>query len=658
MGVGVSDKLRPGRSPRVHITYQEVKDGVAAERELPFVVGVLGDFSGNPTGPVGTLRDRKFIHVQRGNFNEVMARLTPGLNLKVENTLGGDGSEMAVHLEFNSMEDFEPRRVVRQVEPLRQLLDTRDKLRELMSQLDRSEVRTEGLSLPTSDGPAAAPEAKPADTSRGPARGLLDAVLNAPVAADQPDTLLGRFLRERDPAQALLLWAGPDALGRGPDARDRLARLLNRDVAGLDELLTRQVNAILHHPAFQKLEASWRGLRYLVDQVEDEKNIKIRVLHITRKELVRDLEQALEFDQSQLFRKVYDQEFGMPGGEPYGVLLGDYEFVNHPEDIGLLSGMAGVAAAAFAPFIAGAHPSFLDLTAFTELERPLNLPRTFDQLEYLRWKAFRQVEDARFVGLTLPRVLRRLPYRDDASRVDGFRFHENVSAPDRSQYLWGNAVYAFGGVLVRAFAACGWLADIRGVHRETLGGGVVTGLPVCSFGTDKPGVAPRCSTDVIITDAQEKELGDLGFIPLCHCPDTDLAAFYGNQSVQLPKKYDEPAATANAKLSAMLQYILCTSRFAHYLKVICRDRIGSFAGPADCELYLRRWLQNYQMGNISAGLEVKASRPLSEAHVEVREPPGQPGKYQCVARLKPHFQLDQMAAGVRLATELAPRRAG
>jgi type VI secretion system protein ImpD len=407
------------------------------------------------------------------------------------------------------------------------------------------------------------------------------------------------------------------------------------------------------------MEASWRGLHFLVHQVPEGENVKIRVLNLSWKELTRDLERALEFDQSQLFRKVYNEEFGTPGGEPFGVLLGDYEIRHRPapdhafDDVSTLTSISNVAAAAFAPFIAAAHPALLDLTSFAELEQPLNLPRTFEQAEYLKWKAFRDTEDARFVGLTAPRVLMRPPYADDGSREDGFRFHEQLEGVGRAQHLWGTAVYAFGSVLIRSFTQSGWLANIRGVERGVEGGGLVAGLCTPSFATDKPGVATKCATDVIITDAQEKELAELGFMPLCHCQDTEYAAFYGNQSVQSPKPYDELPATINARLSAMLQYILCVSRFAHYLKVMTRDKVGSFFGPAECEDYLRRWLLNYTTGNDNASAEMKARYPLREAKVQVRERPDKPGTYTCVIHLRPHFQLDQMVTAVRLVTELA-----
>ena len=374
-------------------------------------------------------------------------------------------------------------------------------------------------------------------------------------------------------------------------------RLLGCDIARLDALLTRQVEAILHHPRFQQLEASWRGLHYLTEEAEGAENVKIRVLSVSWDEIARDLERAIEFDQSQLFRKVYSEEFGTPGGEPFGMLLGDYEIRPHPsadhpvDDVAALTAVSQVAAAAFAPFVAGVHPSMFGLDEFSELERPLNLSHAFDQLDYLKWNTFRKTEDARFAGLTLPRILLRLPYEDDGSRVDGFRFCENVSGPDRGGYLWGNAAYAVGAVAVRAFADTGWLAGIRGVERDVAKGGLVAGLPVHCFSTDKHGVAMKCSTDVIVTDYQEQELSDLGFIPLCPCADSEYSAFYSSPSVQQPRRYDELAATMNARLSAMLPYMLCASRFAHYLKVEVRDKIGSFSEASECEQYLNQWLQ-------------------------------------------------------------------
>jgi type VI secretion system ImpC/EvpB family protein len=489
-------------------------------------------------------------------------------------------------------------------------------------------------------------------------RALLDAILDAgAVAAPGADAtrLAGRlasFLEAPSPGQALRAWLGPDFPLEGPDLKQRIARRLGRDIAWLDELLQGQVNAILHAPAFQKLEASWRGLRYLTDQVPEGDLVKIRVLDLSLKTMARDLKGALEFDHSVLFRKVYSEGIDMPGAEPYGALIGDYEFTNHPEHIELLGLVAGVAAAAFAPFISAAHPSLLDLDSFAALEKPINLARGFEQIDYLKWRTLRQAEDARFIALTLPRILLRAPYRDNSARTDHFCFKEEVGKPDRSEYLWGNAAYAYGGVLVRAFAASGWLADVRGVRRGEEGGGLVTGLPNAPFRTDRPGLVPRPSTEVVITDALDKELGDLGFLPLCWCQDTHLSAFYGTQTIQQPKPYDEVVATVNARLSAMLQNVFCAARFGHYIKVMARQKVGGLASAHELEDFLGRWLQNYINATEGASPDLRARYPLREARVEVAEVPRRPGQYTCKVHLRPQFQLDQLAGSIYLKAQL------
>lgn len=496
-----------------------------------------------------------------------------------------------------------------------------------------------------------------------PVGGLLDALCGMPVGEERRAVSgIDDFLSERDLAKALGFWLSGIELKPGPDSKRQIAGLLVRDLARIDVLLSRQLNAVLHHPRFQRFEASWRGLAYLVHQTEDGQRIKIRLLNLSWKELNRDVERAIEFDQSQLFRKVYSEEFGTPGGEPFGLLLGDYEIRNRmsadspTDDIAALTAISRVAAAAFAPFITAAHASMFGVDNFSELEFPGDLARTFQQLEQLKWRALRDTEDARFLGMVVPRVLLRLPYSDDGTRADGFCFHEDVTAPDRSGYLWGNAAYAFAAVVLRAFSESGWLASIRGVERGVVSGGLVTGLPIHSFGVESAGVVPKSSTDAAITDLQEKEISELGFIPLCHCFGSQFSAFYTAQSVQNAKSYDRLPASVNAKLSTMLQYILCVSRFAHYLKAIARDKIGSFRSVEECEEYLQGWLNRYTVANDQVDLETKARYPLREATVSVREQPGKPGSYQCVAHLRPHFQLDQMTTAVRLATEIAPAR--
>lgn len=487
---------------------------------------------------------------------------------------------------------------------------------------------------------------------------LLSAVIESTErAVDAGEGRLDRFLATTSWRESLAVWLDP-APGDAPLDGPAIVHRLTVEIATLDEILSRQVDAILHAPAFQRLEASWRGLDYLVGNLEEEENTKIRVLAVSWKELVRDLERAIEFDQSQLFRMVYGAEFGTAGGEPFAVLLGDYEIHHRPgpkhptDDLGALRSISQVAAAAFSPFIATAAPEFFGLDSWRDLERPINLARVFAQSEYTKWNALRRETDSRFIGLTLPRMLMRAPYGDDPYRVDGFCYREQIRHPKGGENLWGSAAYAFGAVLLRAFGECGWLAGIRGIDRGVYGGGVVPSQPIEYFATDAPGLVPKGSVEVIITDAREKELGDHGFIPLCQTHGTELCVFYGNQSIQRPKVHDHEAATVNAKLSAMLQYMFCVSRFAHYLKVIGRDRLGSFSTPADCERFMNKWLMDFATSNEDVSDEVQARYPLREANVKVREVPGKPGVYMSVIHLRPHFQLDQMTSSVKLVTEL------
>jgi len=430
-------------------------------------------------------------------------------------------------------------------------------------------------------------------------------------------------------------------------------------VAAIDDVLNEIVNNILHHKKFQKLESSWRGLLFLTEEAYDQDSIKIKFLDVSWPVLVKDLDRAIDFDQSSLFRKIYSREFGTAGGEPYGVLLGDYQIRHRPgpdhrtDDIAALRDISQIAASAFVPFIAGVDPVLFGVNDFSELGVPINYENLFSQAEYLKWNSFRTTEDSRFIGLTLPQVLMREPYRHDSYRSDHFNFNEDVSAPDSSGYLWGNACYAFGATLIKSFSNNAWFTDIRGSHEGVDRGGVVRHLPVPSFNTDSKGVALKYSTDVLVTDYAEKILSEFGFIPLCHSKDTKYGVFYGNQSIQGAQVYDTEIASINAKISAMLQYILCVSRFAHYIKVIGRDKVGSFFGAEECEDYLHNWLLKYSTGSSSGTEEHLAKYPLSEASVEVKEVPGKPGVYACVTHLKPHMQLDQMVSGVKLVTELA-----
>jgi type VI secretion system protein ImpC len=425
---------------------------------------------------------------------------------------------------------------------------------------------------------------------------------------------------------------------------------INARIAEIDRLITAQMNEIMHNEEFQKLEGSWRGLHHLVKNSLTGTQLKIRVMSATKKDLLKDFERALEFDQSALFRKIYEDEYGTFGGAPYGALIGDYEFGNHPQDMALLENMSQVAAMAHAPFLSAASPELFGWDNFNEMTEVRDVSKIFDRAEYAKWRSFRESEDSRYVGLTLPHVLGREPYGAATRPTESFNFEEDVDGKDHKKYLWSNAAYALGTRLTEAFSMHGWCVAIRGVE----GGGLVQGLPTHTFATDEGEVAMKCPTEVAITDRREKEFSDNGFIPLVHCKGSDYAAFFATQSAQKAKKYDTDDANANARLSTQLQYIFAVSRFAHYLKSMMRDKIGSFMSRQEAEIFLNRWISGYVLENDVAPAAQKAKYPLREARVDVAEIPGKPGAYRAVAFLRPHFQLDELSVSLRLVANLPP----
>lgn len=429
--------------------------------------------------------------------------------------------------------------------------------------------------------------------------------------------------------------------------RDAEASIQAR-IAQVDKLISQQLNEILHYPAFQKLEATWRGIKYLVDQSETSEMLKIKVLNASKRELLKDLQRAPEFDQSAMFRKVYEEEFGVFGGAPFAALVGDYEFGRGPEDIELLERVSQVASAAHAPFLTAANSDLLNLGSYTQLGAPRDIGKIFDSTEYAKWKSFRASDDSRYVALTLPHILMRLPYGKDTKQIEAFDYEEAVDGTEHSRYLWGNAAYGLAARLTNSFAKYGWCAAIRGVE----GGGLVEGLPAHTFRTDEGDVALKCPTEVAITDRREKELADQGLVPLVHCKGTDYAAFFSVQTANKPKLFDKDAANANARVSAQLPYILAMSRFAHYLKAMMRDKIGSFMSRQDCEKFLNQWISNYICADDNASQAAKAKLPLREAVIQVSEVPGKAGAYRAVAFLKPHFQLDELSVSLRLVADL------
>ena len=489
--------------------------------------------------------------------------------------------------------------------------------------------------------PAAGPA--PAGAEAAVSGGLLEQV----VAATKQT--------EPDRAQELVKTLVEQALA-GTITFDRnLPRTIDKAIAAIDARLSAQLNEIMHHPRLLQLEGSWRGLNYLVMNSETGTSLKLRVLNLAKRELLRDLTRAVEFDQSQLFKQIYENEFGTPGGEPYAALIGDYEWTSHPDDVEALRLVSNVAAGAFAPFISAAGAGMFGFQNWTELSRPRDLAKIFDTIEYAKWRSFRDSEDSRFVNLLLPRVVARLPYGAATKPIDEFAYEEaprdlsGAARPmDHQHYCWMNAAYVLGARLTDAFAQTGFCVAIRGAE----GGGKVENLPFHVFTSDDGDLDAKCPTEIGITDRREFELSNLGFLPLCHYKNTDYAVFFGAQSVQKPKKYDRPEASSNAAISARLPYLMATSRFAHYLKVMARDKIGSFMEATDVESWLNRWIQNYVNSNENAGQEMKARYPLREARVEVQEIPGRPGSYNAVAYLRPWLQMEELTTSMRLVARI------
>ncbi|MFT6986129.1 MAG: type VI secretion system protein ImpC [Psychromonas sp.] len=459
----------------------------------------------------------------------------------------------------------------------------------------------------------------------------------------------------RDETEALLKTLAQEAMNGTVTWDKSLTVTINAAINAIDAALSKQLSAIMQNQKFNKLEGSWRGLHHIVMNSETSSQLKIRVLNVSKKEIYKDLEKAVEFDQSQTFKKIYESEFGTAGGEPYAALIGDYEFSSHPNDVDLLSNISNVAAAGFCPFIAATAPEMFGFESFAELSKPRDLEKIFDSSEYIKWRSFRDSADSRFVTLTMPRVLARLPYGQATKPIEAFNFEEGSVDRDGRQlkgehehYCWMNAAYAMGTTLSRSFAENGWCTSIRGAE----GGGKVEGLPSHTFVSDDGDMDQQCPTEIGITDRREAELSKLGFLPLCHYKNTDYAVFFGAQTTQKPKKFDDPDTTANYEISARLPYIMATARIAHFLKVIGRDKIGSFLEASDAEAMLNKWINNYVVNSPDASAEMKAKYPLREARVEVKEVPGEPGVYSAIAHLCPWLQMEELSASLRLVAKI------
>lgn len=461
---------------------------------------------------------------------------------------------------------------------------------------------------------------------------------------------------ESSRAEELIRSLTEEALKGTVQWNKNLTVTFNQAIQAIDETISKQLAAIMHNSEFQKLEGSWRGLHHTVQNSETNATLKIRIMSLNKKELHKDLSKAVEFDQSQTFKKIYEAEFGTPGGEPYGCIVGDYEFSNHPEDVETLSLMSNVAAAGFCPFISAAGSSLFGFDDWTELSKPRDLEKVFESLEYTKWRSFRDSDDSRFVTLTMPRVLARLPYGEATQPVEEFCYEElelddtqtRSKTAEHDNYCWMNASYVMATNMGKAFSKYGFCTAIRGAE----GGGKVEGLPAHIFTSDDGDPDLMCPTEIGITDRREAELSKLGFLPLCHYKHTDYAVFFGSQSCQKPQVFSSHDATANAAISARLPYLMATSRFAHYLKVMARDKIGSFMEADDVEAWLNRWILSFVNASEGGGQDIRAKYPLADAKVEVKEIPGQPGAYNAVAWLRPWLQMEELTASLRLVAKI------
>ncbi|MBV6811280.1 type VI secretion system contractile sheath large subunit [Xanthomonas campestris pv. pennamericanum] len=457
--------------------------------------------------------------------------------------------------------------------------------------------------------------------------------------------------RAKEEVESAVRTLAEQVLNRSDVVSEDVSQTIKAYIAEIDRALTEQLNQILHHADLQQLEGAWRGLHYLVNNTETDQQLKIRVLNISKKELGKVLKRykGTAWDQSPIFKKVYEQEYGQLGGEPYGCLVGDYYFDQSPPDVELLNGIAQVAAAAHAPFIAAAAPKLMGMDNWSELSNPRDLAKIFSTPDYAAWRSLRESEDSKYIGLAMPRTLSRLPYGATTSPVDEFDFEEDTAGADSSKYTWQNAAYAMAVNINRSFKQYGWCSRIRGIES----GGAVEGLPTHTFPTDEGGVDMKCPTEVAITDRRSAELDKMGLMPLVHRKNSDMAAFISAQSLNKPDEYDDPDATANAALGARLPYMFACCRFAHYLKCIVRDKIGSFSDREQMQSWLTRWVTQYIDGDPSnSSEETKARKPLAAAEVVVEEVEGAPGYYSSKFFLKPHYQLEGLTVSLRLVSRL------
>lgn len=668
----VQNKLTRVRPPRVRITYDmEISDAIE-RRELPLLVLVLSDVTGDrnalaPNHPtlsgLPPIKDRALLEIDRDNFNDVMTRCQVRLKVDVDDVLcdidatgtdAGSNNKTTFVLAFNSIEDFAPLNLIHNIKPTADLYEARRRLRALQSELDSNDALDELIEqllddeslqqklMSTFEAAAKNTEqSKPGiDYNNAATTDFIEKMLaQSKVAWDDQQiadavNLIGQFtvdiVMQIDPNEPKL-------------AND----LLEQRISSIDTLLTRQINQVIKHAKFQSLEATWRGLHFLVMNTETSASLKIKLLIASKQELQNDLQKARQVNQSALFRKICEQDLHSNSAEPCSFMVGDYEFGQHSEDIELLRKIAGVAAAANAPFVTSAYAKLFDTTDLSSLLQPRNLSQVFEPEELVKWRNLRGSSESRYIALTLPKVLLRLPYGPETVSVEGIDFEEDADECDAARYLWGNAAYILSQRITNAFAKFGWLAAIRGME----GGGLIEGLPTHRFTTTSGDIQLTSPTYITIRENDEKALYELGFMPILHSTESDKA-FFAEQASTPFSKYSTAATQANSPIPATLPGMLNASRFAQYIKVILREKKDSFLTKDNASDFLNNWISDYVLLDDDAPLQMKANYPLRDARISVDDSPDTPGKYIVTVQLRPHFQLDELSETIQLVVEL------
>jgi type VI secretion system protein ImpC len=603
----IQQKLGRVKPPRVHITYDVETEGAIIHKELPCTIGIIADLTGLREEKFFEYESREFISLTPSNFNDVLIKCKPKASVVI--SINGNNEENEIC--FEKIEDFEPINIINKVESLKQILNRKNRISELLVKISNSSKIFKNANdfMKTKD---------------------FDSVFKEYnfKNEEQKQNLKGLF-------ELLSEFTEGD-----------LQSQITKEISKLNEILSNCLNQILHNKSFQKIEATWRGLLYLIKNSEIGVSLKIYVLNATFDELEQDLTKAMEFDQSYLFKKVYEQEFGTYGGNPYSVLLIDHYIENNSMNMSFVYNLSKVVACAHLPTIVGTDPSMLDINSFEHIHEINNVGLIFQSNEFIKFRNFRNTEESRYVGFILPKFIGRLPYGPNTIPVKEINYTETIDS--HNDFLWSNSVYLYGQRICDSFARFHWFASIVGPEN----GGMVQNLPIYSYKSSNGDVVVKCPTEIIITDRREKELSDNGFISLCYCKDQDYAVFFSGQSANKPLVYNKDNATANANLSSKLQYILNASRFAHYIKAIMRDKVGSFMNVNDVRDYLTDWISEYILLNDEPEMEEMAKTPLKGAKITVEEDLKRPGCYSAIILIQPHFQMEELTVSLRLVARL------